>query len=197
MRAPGAHRLGVVAVWGLAVMLMCGATAEARASDIPKAGTLKQTLSDMTSARRALAERGAAAAELRNRLYAHLKGLRAEIAQERQRNAIGSFQQAVRVERIGYNLRLAQRLYGYLERIDRRIDYFRVADQTLEYTMRRAHDDLLMVEVLEDSEISGLLAQVESLLNEVAFETQPPLFNASEPPLRTLESVWSELTQNP
>lgn len=197
MGARGVHRLGRVAVWGLAAMLMCAAAAATRAADMPKADALKQALSEMSSARRALAERGAAAAELRTRLQAHLEELRSEIVQERRQNAVGSFQQAVRVERIGYNLRLAQRLYGYLEGIDRRIDYFRAADHTLEFTLRRTHDELLMVKVLENSEISGVLAQIESLLSEVALETQQPLFNASESPSRTLESLWSEFARSP
>jgi hypothetical protein len=63
--------------------------------------------------------------------------------------------------------------------------------------MRRAHDDLLMVKVLEDSEISGLLSQVESVLNAAVLETKKPLLNASDPPTRGLESFWIELSRTP
>jgi hypothetical protein len=193
----GANRLGAAAAWALALLIVCAVGTGARASDRPKADALKHALSEMTAARRTLAERGAEASELRARLHARVEQLRFEIAQERQQNAIGQFPQALRVERIGYNLRLAQRLYGYLERIDRRIDDFRAADQTLEFTMRRAHDDLLMVKVLEDSEISGLLSQVESVLNAAVLETKKPLLNASDPPTRGLESFWIELSRTP
>lgn len=195
MTPEGDKRLAAVAVMSLLVWLIGAATTEICASDRPKVETLRLVLSEMAAARRALAERGAAAGELRNRLHGHVLELRSEIARERQQNAVGQFQQSFRVERIGYNLRLAQRLYGYLEGIDRRIDYFRVADHTLEFTMRRAQDDLLMVRVLEDSEISGLLSQVEAVLSEVALETGKPLFNASEPPARSLDSVWNDLTR--
>jgi hypothetical protein len=190
--------MGAVAAWGLALVLMCGPWwTGVRAAGTPKEDTLKQALSDMSGARRALAERGAAAAELRGRLHDRCEGLRAEIAQERQTHAITSFLQAARVERIGYNLRLVQRIYGYLERIDRRIEVFQAADHALAYAMRRARDDLLMVKILADTDSSGLLRQIESVLNEAARETGKPLFNASEPPSRTLESVWIELSRTP
>ncbi|MFO7706816.1 MAG: hypothetical protein R6V84_01500 [Desulfobacterales bacterium] len=193
----GARRRGAFAAWGLAVVLVGWAAAGAWASDMPKAEALKHTLADMTAARRALAERGAAAAELGDRLRAHLAALRSEIDRERRENAPGSLQQALRVERIGYNLRLAQRLSNYLEQVERRIDSLRAAGHTLEYTARRAQDELLMVKVLADAEISGLLAQAESALNEAALQTRSPLLNAAEPPSRTLESFWNELSRAP
>ncbi|MCU0558877.1 MAG: hypothetical protein MUD16_01610 [Desulfobacterales bacterium] len=197
MTPAGGKRLAAVAVMSLLAWLMAGAAAVVCASDRPKAETLGYLISEMATARKGLAERGAAAGELRHRLHACVRELRSEIDRERQQHAVGQFQQALRVERIGNNLRLVQRLYGYLERIDRRIDYLRVADHTLEYTMRRAQDDLRMVRVLEDSEISGLLSQVEAVLSEAARETATPLFNASDPPSRSLESVWNDLTRTP
>lgn len=193
----GANRLGTAAAWGLALLIVCAVAAGARASDSPQVDALKHALSEMTAARRALAERGIEASELRARLHARLEQLRSEIAHERQQNAVGQFPQALRLERIGYNLHLAQRLCGYLEHIDRRIDDFRTADHTLEFTMRRAHDELLMVKVLENSEISGVLSQVESVLNAAVLETKKPLLKASDPPARSLESVWIELTRTP
>lgn len=192
-----AERIRRTAAWALSLMLWCGVAAPVQASDRDKAGALHQGLSGMVEARRVLNEHVAAAAALSRRLQAQREALRAEIARERQAQGIGTFPQALRVERIGCNLRLVQRIDGYIERIERRIGYFRTLEHTLEFNRRSARDELLALKTLEDRDISEPISRIQSVLDEVARETAKPLFNAADPPSRSLELVWNELARTP
>ncbi len=192
-----AERIRRTAAWALSLMVWCGVAAPVQASDRPKVEALQRGLSHMAEARRVLSEQVASAAALSQRLHAQRSELQVEIARERRVQGVGSFPQALRVERIGYNLRLVQRIDGYLERIERRIGYFRTLDHALEFNMRGAQDELLALNTLEDRDIAELTSRIQSVLDEVARETTKPLFNASDPPSRTLELVWNELPRTP
>lgn len=193
----GVERIRWAAAWALCLVAVCGAVAPVQASDPLKAEALKRGLSEMAEARSALSGQAAAGAELSRRLQSHREELRAEIARERQRQGVESFSQALQAERIGYNLRLIQRIDGYLERIERRIGCFRTLAHALEFNMRSAQDELLALATLEDRDIAQPISRIQSVLNEVAREAAKPLFNAAEPPSRTLEAVWNGLWRSP
>jgi hypothetical protein len=192
-----AERIRRAAAWALCLMAVCGVAAPVQASDPLKVEALKRGLADMVEARRLLSEKAAAGAELSRRLQSHRGELRAEIVRERQLQGIGSFSKALQVERIGYNLRLIQRIDGYLERIERRIGHFRSLDHALEFNMRSAQDELLALATLEDRDIAQPVSRIRSLLNEVAREAAQPLFNAADPPSGTVEAVWNGLWRPP
>lgn len=192
-----AERIRRTAAWALVLILWCAGLGSVLAADRLKAETLQHALAGMGESRRTLSEQAGAAAALSHRLQALSRQLQAEIARERQLQGIGSFPQALQVERIGYNLRLVQRIDGYLERIERRIGHFRALDHALEFNMRGAQDELLALKTLEDRDISELASRIQSVLNEVARETAKPLLNASDPPSRSLELVWNELARTP
>jgi hypothetical protein len=192
MRA-GGGRVGRTAAWLVALVLCCGAGTAAQAFDRSKTEALEQAASGMAEALRSLEERSAAAAGLGRRLKAHRDLLRAEIARERQRLGVESYPQALRVERIGYNLRLIQRIDGYLAAIERRIGHIRALEHTLDFTRRSAQDELRLLKTLEDRDISELASRVGSVLEEVVRETTRPLLDAADAPSASLERVWSGL----
>ncbi|MCU0602313.1 MAG: hypothetical protein MUC33_06600 [Desulfobacterales bacterium] len=165
------------------------------AADAGKAQELNRALADIGAAEQMLRQKAAMAEDARRMLRQQAEELKAEIQQERRRTNVAAFQQALQVCRIDYNLRLVQRLFGYMERLEDRIGYFRTAVHALDFHRRQIRDDLLILKTLNDADISGLMRQLAADLNGFTAQAEKPLLTASASGLRPLEAIWSDILQ--
>jgi septal ring factor EnvC (AmiA/AmiB activator) len=177
----------------MAVVLVAFLFGGALAEDAGKTATLNRTLSEIAELSRSINQRAEEACVLRDHLNQQRELLKNEINQERSRQDITSFRQAVQIKRIDYNLRLMQQLDAYIERLNGSIEYFRGANQLLNFYARQARDDLLMLKTLQDADISGLMNKITDAKNEFEMVLNKPLFVASGPYPRSMEMIWNDI----
>ena len=188
------HRHHLISA-ALVIGFTLGAWCAGAAADAGKAQELNRALADIGAAEQMLRQRAARAEEARRMLRQQADELKAEIQQERRRTNVSAFQQALQVSRIDFNLRLVQRLFGYMERLEERIGYFRTAAHALDFHRRQIRDDLLILKTLNDADISGLMRQLAADLNGFTAQAEKPLLTASALGLRPLEAIWSDILQ--
>ena len=177
----------------VAVVLVTCLFGSAVADDAGKTATLNRTLSEIAELSRSINERIDEACALLARLNEQRELLTDEINKERERHGITSFRQAVQINRIDYNLRLLQRLSAYIGRLHGSVEYFRGANQLLNFYARQARDDLRMLKTLQDADISGLMNKISAAKNEFELMLNKPLFVASEPYPRSMEMIWNDI----
>jgi len=188
------HRHHLISA-ALVIGFTLGAWCAGAAADAGKAQELNRALADIGAAEQMLRQRAARAEEARRMLRQQADELKAEIQQEWRRTNVAAFQQALQVSRIDFNLRLVQRLFGYMERLEERIGYFRTAAHALDFHRRQIRDDMLILKTLNDADISGLMRQLAADLNGFTAQAEKPLLTASALGLRPLEAIWSDILQ--
>ncbi len=179
----------------MAVVLVVCLFGSALADDAGKTATLNRALSDMAELGRSINQRLEEACTLLDRLNGQRELLKNEIQQERGRHEITSFRQAVQIDRIDYNLKLIQQLTAYIERLNGSVEYFRGANQLLNFYARQARDDLRMLKTLRDADISGLMNKIAAAKNEIELVLNKPLFVASDPYPRNTEMIWNDIVR--
>ncbi|HSO59485.1 MAG TPA: hypothetical protein VLR50_00495 [Desulfobacterales bacterium] len=177
----------------MAVVLVACLFGGALADDAGKTATLNRALSEIAELGRSIHQRIEEARVLIDHLNQHRDLLKNEIHQERGRQDISSFRQAVQIKRIDNNLKLIQQLDAYMERLNGRVEYFRGANQLLNFYARQARDELLMLKTLQDADISGLMNKIADAKNEFEMVLNKPLFVASEPYPRSTEMIWNNI----
>ncbi len=165
------------------------------AAEDSKPQELNRALADIKAAEQMINQRTALAEEVRQRLRQQVDELKAEIHLERRRTSGASFPHALQVSRIDYNLRLVQRLLGYMDRLDNRIGYFRSAVHTLEFYRQQIRDDMLILRTLKDADTASLMQQLASELKHFKNQAEKPLLIASTSGLRPLETIWADVLQ--
>jgi predicted Zn-dependent peptidase len=180
----------------LAIGFIFGIWCAGVAADDGKAQELNRALLDIGAAEQMIWQKAALAESVRQMLRQQADELKSEIQQERRRTNVATFQQALRINRIDYNLRLVQRLFGYIDRLDDRIGYLRSAAQTLDFYRRQIRDDMLILRTLNDADTAGLTRQLASDLGGFKDQTGKPLVAAAPSALRPLESIWSDILQS-
>lgn len=177
----------------MAVVLVAFLFGSAWADDAGKTETLNHALSEIAELARSINARIEEASALLDKLNEQRELLKNEINQERSLHDITSFRQAVQIKRIDYNLRLMQQLTAYIERLNGSVEYFRGANQLLNFYARQARDDLLMLKALQDADISGLMNKITASKAEFEMVLNKPFFNASEPTTWSIEMIWNDI----
>ncbi|HSM89947.1 MAG TPA: hypothetical protein VLT56_07975, partial [Desulfobacterales bacterium] len=177
----------------LTVVLVACLFGSALANDADKTAALNRALSEIAELSRSINQRIEEAGAVIDRLSEQRELLKHEIQQERGRHNITSFRQAVQISRIDYNLRLMQQLTAYIDRLNGSMEFFRGANQLLNFYARQARDDLLMLKTLKDADISGLMNKIAAAKNEFEIVLNKPLFVASEPYPRSMEMIWNDI----
>jgi hypothetical protein len=158
------------AVIGLIIFFL-GGTVSATGD---KTTELHRKMAEISSLQHSLSEKITLAMTKKEQLEQKTEALLKEIRDEKEQMQIESYQKAVLVPRIDYNLKLIQLLLGYT--------YF-----------QQAQDDLLMIKTLNDLEVDKLIAQINSAIDEYTPETTKPLFNVDGVPLKDTEQIWNDI----
>ena len=182
-----------VAAWLIGFLV--GTLGTGLAGEDGKSQELSRALADIRSAEQMINQRTALAEDVRQRLRLQVDELKTEIHLERRRTSVVSFAQARQISRIDYNLRLMQRLLGYMDCLDSRIGWFRAAVDTLEFYRQQIRDDMLILRTLNDADTASLMRQLASDLEHFKKQVEGPLVTASSSGLRPLDVIWSDVVQ--
>jgi hypothetical protein len=158
-----------------------------------KTTELNRKMSEISSLQHSLSQKIALAMTKKEQLEQKTESLKLEIRQEQKQMQIESYQKAVLIPRIDYNLKLIQLLLGYTARLKEKIVYFQNGQETLDFYFQQAQDDLLMIKTLNDLEVDKLIAQINSALDEYTPETTKPLFDVDGVTLNDTEQIWNDI----
>jgi chromosome segregation ATPase len=187
---PYRHLLAI-ALGTLAALLMAAGVC---AADPGKVAELQRALEEIRRAEQTVQRHAAQALELRSQLMQEGEGLKAEVRDEQRRHAVQTYPGALQVRRIDYNLRLLQRLNGYVEQIDARLAEFQTLMACFERHRERIRDELRMVRALRDAEIGRLLQELAVAIEDAAARCAAPLI-VLPAAQRPIESIWAEVVQ--
>jgi chromosome segregation ATPase len=185
------HRLLKVVIGALAALML---TAGMSAADGGKPAELQRALEDIRRAEQTVRARAVQAEALRSHLRQEGEGLKAEIRDEQRRSGAPPYPGAVSIPRVDYNLRLLQRLNGYLEQIDARLAEFQAVSAGFERHRERIRDELRMLRTLKDADIRDLLRQLAATLEEAAARCAAPLVTLPAAQ-RSTESIRADIAQ--
>ena len=162
------------------------------AAGADKSTELKIVVAQMKTAGSLHAARIEAAKAKRGGLVERVRQLREEIAVERRRSGPAALSVALKTDRVAYNLKLIQQLFAYIDQLELRVAYFQAANLRLDFLMRQAEDDLMMLKTFGDADTARLTRRIRDALGEHALQAEKPLIVVSELRFRDLEAVWKE-----
>ena len=165
------------------------------AADAGKPAELQRALEDIRRAEQGVRTRISQAVELRTRLRQEGEGLKAEIRDEQRRRAVQSYPDARQIRRVDYNLRLMQRLNGYVEQIDARVADLQTFAACFERHREQIRDESRLLRTLKDADISLLLRQVAATVEQAAARCAAPLIVVPVAQ-RPMEAVWADVVQS-
>ena len=172
-----------------------GVLATGLVADDGKSQALNQVLKEIQATEQLIRRKAELAENLRLGLLQQVDDLKAEINQERRKVLITAFPQALQISRIDYDLRLLQRLFGYMERLKDCIGYLNCAIHTLDFYRRQVHDEMLFLQTLNAADTAGLMRQLADDLNSFNSQTENPLIATSNSGLRPLDTIWNDILQ--
>ena len=158
-----------------------------------KTTELNRKMSEISSLQQNLTGKIAQAVEKKDQLEQKALELKNEIQALKRQFKIASYQLAIQNARIDYNLKLIQLLFGYIWRLNEKIEYFKNGQETLTFFFQQAEDDLLMIKTLNDLETDKLIGQINETLDEYIPETGKPMFDVNDVPLKDTEKIWNEI----
>ena len=177
------------AVIGLIIFFL-GGTVSATGD---KTTELHRKRAEISSLQHSLSEKITLAMTKKEQLEQKTEALKKEIRQEKEQMQIESYQKAVLIPRIEYNLKLIQLFLGYTTSLKEKIVYFQNGHDILDFYFQQAQDDLLMIKTLNDLEVDKLIAQIDSTIDEYTPETTKPLFDVDGVPLKDTEQIWNDI----
>ena len=172
-------------------LLLCGSN---YASE-QKTTELNRKMAEISSLQQSLSEKILLAMQKQEQLKQKVDELGKEIKQEKEQLQIESYLKAIRNPRIEFNLNLIQLLFGYINGLAEKINYFQNGYQTLDFFRQQIQDDLLMIKTLNDMEIDKLIAQINSVLDEFIPELGKPIFDTNDIASKDTEKIWNEIIQ--
>lgn len=158
-----------------------------------KTSELNRKIAEISSLQHSISSKISQAKDMREQLKQQTEELTEEIKEEKERIQIASFQKAIQNPRINNDLKLIQKLLGYITRLNEKISYFMIGNETLNFYFQQVQDDLLMIKTLNDLEVDKLIAQINSVLDEYVLETNKPMFDVNDAPLHDTEKIWNEI----
>jgi hypothetical protein len=184
----GSRRTRTIVLAMLAALLVAVGVC---AADAGKPAELQRALEDIRRAEQGVRTRISQAVDLRTRLRLEGEGLKTEIRDEQRRCAVQSYPGVFQIPRVDYNLRLLQRVGGYVEQIDARIAELQTFVACFERHREQIRDESRLLRTLKDADISFLMRQVAATVEQAAARCAAPLI-VLPAAQRPKEAVWAD-----
>lgn len=117
--------------------------------------------------------------------------LKSEIQEERRKNSVNSYQQAINNKRIGSNLSLIQRQLAYIDKIDELGYQLNMGTEELLYLEREARADLKITAVLDNKD--ELTQKIDQAIKSYEPYAGKFAFDKSQLRITSTEQIWNEI----
>ena len=164
------------------------------AANVEKTALLQQKISDIQALQEKIGDIKIRAVALHGVLQGKAEKYTAEINKEKTVRKLKSFNQAIGVYRIRYNLKLVQQIRAYLAAVSGRIEFFQAGRERIDFLHEQARDDLKMVQTLSDMEIADLIHRIDRALEKYETAAAGSLFDIEKIQQEKLETLWKTIS---
>lgn len=183
---PGA--LTIAVVWLLVVWPSTGTATV-------KGEQLRRAMADITLLNGQLVQRKTDAAGIRDALTVRLNAIKAETDETLRKTGIKSQAEALKNPRLFYDLMLIAEIQAYIDRYVKKIAYYRVAGDRLNYLYQQADDELKIDNTLSGMKIDALVSQVEKILDTYLPDGQTLVIHPGSLTIDPPEKIWNALSK--
>ena len=158
-----------------------------------KAQQLKQKIADITLLKQQLQDRSKKAEFILNELLVQRNDIVSEIRILVKSLNIQSLDQALKHQRIYYNIELLRLLVAYIDEFDTKVQLYRTGFDKLTYLHKLADDDIRMVTTLSDFQIDALTTQISLVINRYMPEAHTIQIDPRHVLKASDQSVWEAI----
>ena len=155
--------------------------------------TLKQKMVEISDLHEKVSQKIVVITKMRRELNTRLQTFIEEIIQEAKGRKVSSYTEAVKIPRIQYNLKLIQKLEGYMTALGLKIAYLRDANEQLVFYYQQIEDDLRIIETLKEMDINALMAGIDGALAKYTPETQKHIISANTIEFQNPQKLWRKI----
>jgi hypothetical protein len=179
-------------IWGLSFILLLLLPGNILADNF-KLSDLTNKMAEISSLRDKIIQRQAQASKLIKQLSQTMVELKEEIKGEKRKLRITSCQEAIRNPRVDYNIKLIQKIFVYISRLNDKVQYLDIAREELVFFYQQAEDDLKILETLSDMKIEKLMDQINQTTHKYQSEAKGLSIDVSGIILPPPEEIWNSI----
>ena len=158
-----------------------------------KLSDLTHEMTVVSSLRDNVIQRQAQATKLIKQLRQTMIELKEEIRGENRKLRRTSCQEAIRNPRVGYNIKLIQKILVYISGLSEKVQYLDIASEELAFLYQQAEDDLKVLETLSDMKIERLMSQINQTTHKYQPETNRLSIDVNGIVLSPPEELWHSI----
>ena len=158
-----------------------------------KLSDLTHEMTVISSLRDKVLQRQAQASKLIKQLRQTMIELKEEIKGKKRKLRIVSCQEAIREPRVGYNIKLIQKILVYISGLSEKVQYLDIASEELAFLYQQAEDDLKVLETLSDMKIEKLMSQINQTTHKYQSEANGLSIDVNGIVLSPTEEIWNSI----
>ncbi len=155
--------------------------------------TLKQKMAEISELHEKVSQKITVIKQMRLELSATKQKLIEEIINDTRGRQISTYNDAIQIPRIHYNLKLIQKLEGYTTALHQKIAYLKDANEQLVFYYQQIEDDLKIIETLKDMDVEALMLGINRALDAYAPETKKHIIYADRIEFDQLQELWRKI----
>ena len=164
------------------------------AVNVTKLDLLQQRINEIQALQTRMDDMRSQAVALQSTLQGKADTYSKEIRKEQADRDLKNYQQAIKVYRVRYNLKLVQQINAYLAAVSKRIAFFQEGRERVDFLYQQAQDDLKMVQTLSDMEIAGFIDRMDQVLAKYEKAVNSSLFDIEKIQQPELEALWHSIS---
>lgn len=166
------------------------------AVNVAKLDLLQQRINEIQALQTRMDDIRSQAVALQGALQGKADAYSKEIQKEQADRDLKNYQQAIKVYRVRYNLKLMQQITAYLAAVSERITFFQEGREQVDFLFQQAQDDLKMVQTLSDMEITGFIDRMDQVLAKYEKAVNSRLFDIENIQQAELEALWHSISNS-
>lgn len=184
--------------WALVIFAWPAAGAAAAPSDAgKKSETLLAAMHRIDDMRLAISSKRTRAEQVQDFVRKRQADLADEIRRRLQTLNVDAFDQAIKDDRIRFDLRLFGHLRAYSDVLAERIAFFELSDYRLAFYSAQAEDDLKMIQALSDLGVGELIAHITEAMANYRQAVDAPLMDAGRISIPPMAQIWPQVSPSP
>ena len=155
--------------------------------------TLRQKMMEITDLHEKVSQKITVITKMLQKLNTSKQTYIEKIIQEAKGRKISAYNDAIHIPRIHYNLKLIQRLEGYMIALHQKSAYLKDANEQLVFYYQQIEDDLKIIETLNDMDVEELMLGINRALDTYTPETKEHIIYADRIEFYHLQEVWRKV----
>lgn len=164
------------------------------AVNVAKLDLLQQRINEIQALQTRMDDIRSQAVALQSTLQGKADTYSKEIRKEQADRDLKNYQQAIKVYRVRFNLKLVQQINAYLAAVSERIVFFQEGREQVDFLYQQAQDDLKMVQTLSNMEIAGFIDRMDQVLSKYEKAVNSSLFDIEKIQQPELKALWQAIS---